>query len=116
MPEHYLIARTPPGKPRQRVCVCGARWHVGYGSCRSQMRIVDKRVLVDGQAQMTREEFIARFDHHYADRMSSWLRSGILDTAREVEGGYCFWQIMAPYAEDMFGEAAEAIIKDFWRF
>lgn len=65
-------------------------------------------------ARMTREQFAARFDHFYAPSMSPKLRAGILDSAREVEGGCCFWEIMGPYAEAMYGDAAEAITGEWW--
>lgn len=112
MTDHYMIARTPPGKPNRRLCVCGAKWWPYYKQCDSLMRHDSNgHILYSTTAKMSQWRFEERFRDHYTPILGAKMVADILDMAKSVEGGYEFEYIMSPYAEGMFGEAADTI---FW--
>lgn len=111
MTEHYMIARTPPGNPYRRLCVCGAKWWWPYyKSCDSLMRHDESgQILYSTTAKMSKWRFEERFRSHYTPILGAKMVADILDMAKSVESGYEFEYIMSPYAEDMFGAAVDAI-------
>lgn len=109
--KHELAARRHNGLKH---CTCGERWVTwgGYemSACNSQVGRSPRtgKFQTFGVAKMSRREFefelIFRVPIGVAHKVGSIeLRHGAMGSARSVEGGYCYWEIMGPWAEEMYG-------------
>lgn len=112
--KHEKAARQPS---RLTLCTCGAHWSSYYETCATKVGRSPRtgKFQKFGTAKMSRSEFefalIYQVPIGVAHLLgSAQLRMGAIESARNVEGGYCYWEIMGPWAEELYGPKWEAMV------
>lgn len=109
--KHEKAARQPS---RLTLCTCGAHWSSYYETCATKVGRSPRtgKFQKFGTALMSRNEFAQEF--LYSCEIGSMrLRIAALNSARDVEGGYCYWEIMGPWAEELYGENWDKMVDTY---
>lgn len=93
------------------MCTCGAHWSRYYETCATKVGRSPRtgKFQTFGTHKMCRNEFAQEFLYS-CEIGSMYLRIGVLNSARDVEGGYCFWEIMGPWVREMYGDRYDQIV------